>query len=156
MSWTKYVMKTKLCHGLFIPYVQYYNNPRLFFLPPPPPPPNCSFLFTLSVFSIKRHTNLSYFPAPTPPHPRFAGGEKCKSVHSCRFVHHAKFHCIIITLNKLFKIEFERGETGKEAFYVVTRGFTRLSKKTKYVCYSLIILHTNCCKNPMMWTKFYY
>ena len=41
---------------------------------------------------------------------------KNKSVHSCRFVHHAKFHCIMTTLNKLFKIEFERGggETGKE------------------------------------------
>ena len=39
---------------------------------------------------------------------------KNKSVHSCRFVHHAKFDCIITTLNKLFKIEFERGETGKE------------------------------------------
>ena len=40
---------------------------------------------------------------------------KNKSDQSCRFVHHAKFHCIMITLNKLFKIEFERGEeTGKE------------------------------------------
>ena len=37
-----------------------------------------------------------------------------KSVHSCRFVQHAKFHCIMTTLNKLFKIEFERGKTGKE------------------------------------------
>ena len=34
---------------------------------------------------------------------------KNKSVHSCRFVHHAKFHCIMTTFNKLFKIEFERG-----------------------------------------------
>ena len=33
---------------------------------------------------------------------------KNKSVHSCRFVHHAKFHCIMTTLNKLFKIKFER------------------------------------------------
>ena len=39
---------------------------------------------------------------------------KNKSVHSCRFVHHAKFHCIMTTVNKLFKIEFERGETGKK------------------------------------------
>ena len=40
---------------------------------------------------------------------------KNKSVHSCRFVHHAKFHCIMTTLNKLFKIKFEGGEeTGKE------------------------------------------
>ena len=37
---------------------------------------------------------------------------KNKSVHSCWFVHHAKFHCIITTLNKLFKIEFESGGGG--------------------------------------------
>ena len=35
---------------------------------------------------------------------------KNKSVHSCRFVHHAKFHCIMPMLNKLFKFEFERGD----------------------------------------------
>ena len=40
---------------------------------------------------------------------------KNKSVHSCRFVHHAKFHCIMTTLNNLFKVEFEKGGgTGKE------------------------------------------
>ena len=40
---------------------------------------------------------------------------KNKSVQNCRFVHQAKFHCIMATLKKLFKIEFERwGETGKE------------------------------------------
>ena len=40
---------------------------------------------------------------------------KNKSVQNCRFVHHAKFHCIVTTLNRLFKIEFERGGgTGKE------------------------------------------
>ena len=39
---------------------------------------------------------------------------KNKSVHSCRFVHQAKFHCIMTTLKKLYKIKFERGETGKE------------------------------------------
>ena len=33
---------------------------------------------------------------------------KNKSVQNCRFVHHAKFHFIMTTLNKLFKIEFER------------------------------------------------
>ena len=33
---------------------------------------------------------------------------KNKSVQNCRFVHHAKFHCNLTTLNKLFKIEFER------------------------------------------------
>ena len=39
---------------------------------------------------------------------------KNKSVQNCRFVHHAKFHCIMSTLNRLFEIEFKRGETGKE------------------------------------------
>ena len=50
---------------------------------------------------------------------------KNKSVHSCRFVHHAKFYCIMTTLNKLFKIKFERGETGKEpaSFLGVTSGW---------------------------------
>ena len=38
---------------------------------------------------------------------------KNKSVHSCRFVHHAKFHCIMTTLIKLFKNEFERGKLEK-------------------------------------------
>ena len=34
---------------------------------------------------------------------------KNKSVQNCRFVHHTKFHCIVTTLIRLFKIEFERG-----------------------------------------------
>ena len=38
---------------------------------------------------------------------------KNKSVHSCWFIHHAKFHCMMTTLNKLFKFEFERGELEK-------------------------------------------
>ena len=43
-----------------------------------------------------------------------------QSVYSCRFVHHAKFHCIMIMLNKFFKIEFERrgGGIGKEPIFV--------------------------------------
>ena len=64
---------------------------------------------------------------------------KNKSVHSCRFVHHAKFHCIMAMLNRLFKIEFERGglekslnvsqdafsisRTGKEPKKILTRQF---------------------------------
>ena len=47
---------------------------------------------------------------------------KNKSVHSGRFVHHVKFCCIMITLNKLFKIELEKGETGKEPFIGVLLG----------------------------------
>ena len=40
---------------------------------------------------------------------------KNKSVHNCRFVQHAKFHCIMTTLNKLFKFEFEsEGENWKK------------------------------------------
>ena len=40
---------------------------------------------------------------------------KNKSVYSCRFVHHAKFHCIMTTLNKLFKIG-----TGKEPDSIIS------------------------------------
>ena len=39
---------------------------------------------------------------------------KNKSVHSCQFFPHAKIHCIMATLNKLFKNEFESAETEKE------------------------------------------
>ena len=39
---------------------------------------------------------------------------KNKSVQNCRFVHHAKCHCFMTTLNRLFKIEIQRGGTGKE------------------------------------------
>ena len=51
-----------------------------------------------------------------------------KSVQNCRFVHHAKFHCIVTTLHRLFKIEFERGgETGKEPNIFVLDTFFKLS-----------------------------
>ena len=33
-----------------------------------------------------------------------------KSVQNSRFVHHAKFHCIVTTLNRFFKTEFEGGK----------------------------------------------
>ena len=39
-----------------------------------------------------------------------------QSVHSCRFVHHAKLHRIMTTLNRLFKIEIQRGGTGKKPY----------------------------------------
>ena len=51
---------------------------------------------------------------------------KNKSVQNCRFVHHAKFHCIMTTLKELFKIKFERGGgTGKEPklFIIFIRKF---------------------------------
>ena len=41
---------------------------------------------------------------------------KNKSVQNCRFVHHAKLHCIVTTLNRLFKIEFERGDWKRAKF----------------------------------------
>ena len=44
---------------------------------------------------------------------------KNKSVHSCRSVHHAKFHCIMTTLNKLFKIKFKRGDWKRAGFYTI-------------------------------------
>ena len=41
---------------------------------------------------------------------------KNKSVQNCRFVHHAKFPCIMtsIMLNRFFKIEFEKVGGGGE------------------------------------------
>ena len=67
---------------------------------------------------------------------------KKKSVQNCRFVHYAKFHCIVTTLNRLFKIEFERGVgTGKEP-------------KTKYVCHGLISLYVNFHNNRTMWSTY--
>ena len=66
---------------------------------------------------------------------------KNKSFQNCRFVHHAKFHCIVTTLNRLFKIEFERGggELEKSRFYFqgqlvdqVERGKVQ-SKKMNFV-----------------------
>ena len=45
---------------------------------------------------------------------------KSKSVHICQFVHHANFHCIMTTLNKLFKNEFERGDWKRADLRVVT------------------------------------
>ena len=60
---------------------------------------------------------------------------KNKSVQNCRFVHHAKFLCIMTTLKRLFKIEFERGGgTGKElarafpAFF-----FMKKANQTKFL-----------------------
>ena len=38
---------------------------------------------------------------------------KNKFVHNCRFIHHAKFHCNITMLFKVFKIDFERGKLEK-------------------------------------------
>ena len=48
---------------------------------------------------------------------------KNKSVHNCQFVHHANFHCIMTTLNKVFKNAFERGGNWKRAdFFVMQTG----------------------------------
>ena len=58
---------------------------------------------------------------------------KNKSVHSCRFDHHAKFHCIMTTLNKRFKIEFERGELEKSFYYLFVNS-TNCSGFRHYCC----------------------
>ena len=55
---------------------------------------------------------------------------KNKSVQNCRFVHHAKFHCIMTTLNKLFKTEFERGELEKSHAFVHNSGIKEGQIKT--------------------------
>ena len=85
-------------------------------------------------------------------------------------------------LNKLFKIEFERGELEKSQFFdcffdlllillktntfqippashelqyfSVTSGFMRMSMKTKYVCRGLICLNANFHINRTMWSTF--
>ena len=51
---------------------------------------------------------------------------KNKSVQSCRFVHHAKFHCIMTTLHKLFKIELERGGLEKGQTNIFYEDFKKL------------------------------
>ena len=56
---------------------------------------------------------------------------KNKSVHSCRFGHHAKFHCIMTTLNRLFKIEFQRGETGTELLRLVSHIHVKLPSRVE-------------------------
>ena len=43
---------------------------------------------------------------------------KNKSVHSCRFVHRF-VHCIMTTLNRLFKSEHERGGLEKSRFCIL-------------------------------------
>ena len=67
---------------------------------------------------------------------------KNKSVRNCRFVHHAKFHGIMTTLNRLFKIEFEKrgggGATGKEPSKLYTPQKSQLQvhkiHKNKLLC----------------------
>ena len=62
---------------------------------PVPPFKIPNFLLVLRVITAKRvMINVNY--------------EEKKSAHSCRFVHHAKFYCILTTLINVFKIEFER------------------------------------------------
>ena len=68
------------------------------------------------------------------------------SVPSCQFFPHAKIHCIMATLNKLFKIEFESAETEKEprklARFAIRHSFkinsvivpTFDTKVTEYLC----------------------
>ena len=72
---------------------------------------------------------------------------KNKSVHSCRFVHHVKFHCIMTTLNKLFKIKFEGGGgTGKEPnkHKLLSRKFFVSPLNDSCVSISLTVLRLLC------------
>ena len=55
---------------------------------------------------------------------------------NCRFVHLVKFHCIVTTLNRLFKVEFERGDWKRDSFlskcYFVNNFSVKLSCKKSY------------------------
>ena len=42
---------------------------------------------------------------------------KNKSVQNCRFVHIAKFHCFMTTLNRLFKMKFKGGGLEKSPHF---------------------------------------
>ena len=73
---------------------------------------------------------------------------KNKSVQNCRFVHHAKFHFIMTTLNKLFKIEFERwggnwkgAETGT---WVIFHSHTHFKFPIFQLSYVFLLLQAAC------------
>ena len=53
---------------------------------------------------------------------------KNKAVYSCLFVHHAKFHCIMTSLNKPFKIEFEGGKWKRAQFSNIAEKFAGRSR----------------------------
>ena len=55
---------------------------------------------------------------------------KNKSVHNCRFFHHAKFDCIMERLNKLFKVEFERGELEKSPTFLIVLDRLKINLKS--------------------------
>ena len=76
---------------------------------------------------------------------------KNKSVHSCRFVHHAKFHCIMTTLKTLFEIKFERGELEKSRNFFDTGALfnspivltvLNLDMQNKLTIVNLFVFHT--------------
>ena len=76
---------------------------------------------------------------------------KNKSVQNCRFVHHAKFHCIMTTLNKLFKIEFERWGGGKLEKSPGIEPVVRLSLSRVCVCVWLCVCVCVCCVCVCVW-----
>ena len=57
---------------------------------------------------------------------------KKKIVHNCRFVHHAKFHCIMTMLYKLIKIDFDRGELEKSRVDKSALNIKRRALVTKF------------------------
>ena len=56
-----------------------------------------------------------------------------------KFVHPAKFRCIMLTLNKLFKTEFERGKLEKSPFFLTDIDPLN-SELKKYVSEIFVIL----------------
>ena len=59
---------------------------------------------------------------------------KNKSVHSRRFVHHAKFHCIMTTLNKLSKLNLKGGlETSSKLLLITISDVRALGKMALFV-----------------------
>ena len=73
---------------------------------------------------------------------------KNKSVQNCRFVHHAKFHCIMTTLNRLFKVNLKGGGNWKRApslFSLTPKKLWQFQKlwKSRTIFYWLFFDNTN-------------
>ena len=58
---------------------------------------------------------------------------KNKSVHSRRFVHHAKFHCIMTTLNTLSKLNLKGVETSSKLLLITISDVRALGKMALFV-----------------------
>ena len=74
---------------------------------------------------------------------------KNKCAHNYWCVRHAKFHCIMSTLNKLFTNKFERGKTGKEPKSRVIISY--LQKLTKFRGFYEQKINQTLIKNGLLW-----